>query len=198
MDEVPEGDWLCEECMFDDDIKNQKQDIVGIVDAVENTQSSAQAGTENANLCVNSDAKASDNDGNKTSKDRTSVKVSGKRHAEEPEVSSAAKKQAVEQTMGSPKTSSPSRIGALSRDSSFKNLDRGKAKSVHQFHSGPRSIDDTAETACSPTKGPRLQTPRGNTFLLCGELWVAYCGVSFVFHGDIIILSSNSFYRCFL
>ncbi|RVW20942.1 hypothetical protein CK203_110966 [Vitis vinifera] len=60
---------------------------------------------------------------------------------------------------GSPKSSSPSRIAALSRNGSFKNSDKGKVRPVHQTSSTTHS-SDIPETARSPTAGPRL-TPRG-------------------------------------
>lgn len=62
---------------------------------------------------------------------------------------------------GSPKPLSPTRPVALSRDSSFKSLDKGKLKSAHQTSFGNLAINDVLETARFPTTGPRLQTPKG-------------------------------------
>ncbi|XP_059625095.1 protein PARALOG OF AIPP2-like isoform X2 [Cornus florida] len=218
LDKVPEGDWLCEECKFDEKIENQKQVKFVIVDGNERNQSSGQVITVNANLfkkldtkdsdvegnktiedissakasvkrhadnievasaakvdgnernqviTVNAnlfkklDTKDSDVEGNKTIEDVSSAKASGKRHADNIEVASAAKRQSLEPFVLSPKMSSPSRIAALSRDCSSKNLDREKVKLAQQSASGPPSVFDTPETACSPTIGPLLQTPRG-------------------------------------
>ncbi|GMP70925.1 hypothetical protein CsSME_00029550 [Camellia sinensis var. sinensis] len=161
MDKVPAGDWMCEECKFDDEIKNLKEDKIVTVDGNDKNQSSGLASALDTNLCVKSDKKDSDVEGNKTNKDILSTKTSGKRCAENIEVASAAKKQALEPTVGSPNTSSPSRVAALSHDSSFRNLNKGKVKPAHHLTSGSCSIKDTSEAAFSST-GPRLQTTRGS------------------------------------
>ncbi|KAJ4829184.1 hypothetical protein Tsubulata_007878 [Turnera subulata] len=96
----------------------------------------------------------------KTSKATT--QSTGKRHAETVEVSSAPKRQAIETCMGSPKPSSPGKIPSLSRDSSFKSLDKGKVKHAHQASPGSQSSVDISETANSSSTGPRLQTPKGS------------------------------------
>ncbi|XP_028083171.1 uncharacterized protein LOC114284471 isoform X4 [Camellia sinensis] len=160
MDKVPAGDWMCEECKFDDEIKNLKEDKIVTVDGNDKNQSSGLASALDTNLCVKSDKKDSDVEGNKTNKDILSTKTSGKRRAENIEVASAAKKQALEPTVGSPNTSSPRRVAALSHDSSFRNLNKGKVKPAHHLTSGSCSIKDTSEAAFSST-GPRLQTTRG-------------------------------------
>uniref|UniRef100_A0A5B7AG95 PHD-type domain-containing protein n=1 Tax=Davidia involucrata TaxID=16924 RepID=A0A5B7AG95_DAVIN len=161
LDKVPEGDWLCEECKFNEDFEKQKQDKFGTVDGNKKTQSSGKATAVNTNLSVKFDTKDTDVEGNTTNKDILSAKVSVERHVENIEVISAAKQQTFEPIMGSPKTSSPSKIAALSHDCSFKNLEKGKVKPAHQLSSGMHSINDTLETTCSPTTGPRLQVPRG-------------------------------------
>uniref|UniRef100_A0A5B7AJ90 PHD-type domain-containing protein n=1 Tax=Davidia involucrata TaxID=16924 RepID=A0A5B7AJ90_DAVIN len=161
LDKVPEGDWLCEECKLNEDFEKQKQDKFGTVDGNKKTQSSGKATAVNTNLSVKFDTKDTDVEGNTTNKDILSAKVSVERHVENIEVISAAKQQTFEPIMGSPKTSSPSKIATLSHDSSFKNLDKVKVRPAHQLYSGMHSINDTSETACSPTRGPRLQAPRG-------------------------------------
>lgn len=86
---------------------------------------------------------------------------SGKRHAEIVEMASASKRQAVETSLASPKSSSPSRITSLSRDSSFKSLDKGKVKIAHQTSFVNRFSVDILEVARPSSNGPRLQTPKG-------------------------------------
>jgi hypothetical protein len=66
---------------------------------------------------------------------------------------------------GSPRPSSPGKIVALSRDSSFKSLDKAKVKSAQH--------NDILETARFPTTGPRLQTPKGKL--------IAFAGFAFYF-----------------
>uniref|UniRef100_A0A2P2M0I1 AIPP2-like SPOC-like domain-containing protein n=1 Tax=Rhizophora mucronata TaxID=61149 RepID=A0A2P2M0I1_RHIMU len=85
----------------------------------------------------------------------------GKRHAEDTELASASKRRVIKTNLGSPKPSSPSKIAALSRDSPFKNLDKGKAKPAHQVSSGNHSSIDIPDIARSSSFNPRLQTPKG-------------------------------------
>uniref|UniRef100_A0A2P2M0K8 Zinc finger PHD-type domain-containing protein n=1 Tax=Rhizophora mucronata TaxID=61149 RepID=A0A2P2M0K8_RHIMU len=88
-------------------------------------------------------------------------RIAGKRHAENIELDSALKRQAIETSLGSPKPSGPSKIVSLSRDSSFKNLDRGKVKPAHEASFGNRPSIDIPDIACSSSLNPRLQTPKG-------------------------------------
>ncbi|GMJ12223.1 hypothetical protein like AT5G16680 [Hibiscus trionum] len=100
-----------------------------------------------------------DSEGKKANRLTSSTQILGKRHAENLEGASALKKHAVELNMGSPKSLSP-KVPALSREGSFKNLDKGKVKSSPKLSLGNYSGNDMAETVCSPTSGPRLQSPK--------------------------------------
>lgn len=198
LDEVPKGDWLCQECKFEER-KNQEKDKHGAVDGVGKFQFSGYLGSKNAHLVGKSGGKDADVEGDKTDKDNSIVLISRKRNAEDAEVSSVAKKQALEPIIGSPKTSIPNRVGVLSRNSSIKNLDRGKVKPSHQFPPGAHPGDDTPETA-SPT-GTQQQTARGNTLIFNTTLFaklhlydVVYCDVFFDFHGNIKLSSSSDRY----
>ncbi|XP_058206469.1 uncharacterized protein LOC131319981 isoform X4 [Rhododendron vialii] len=163
MEKVPEGDWLCEECKFDEEIKDPKQDTTVTVDGYDKNQSSGQATPvekplEIDHTKIKKTLTDSDVEGNRPYKDILSGKAAGKRHADNTEVAATVKRQALETTVGLPKASSPSRIAALSRDFSFSNLDKGKVKSAHQLSSGTSS--DNSKAAFSP-KGPRGQTSQG-------------------------------------
>ncbi|XP_010420369.1 PREDICTED: uncharacterized protein LOC104705960 [Camelina sativa] len=79
---------------------------------------------------------------------------SGKRYADKIEAAPDAKRQAVEAPTGSPKKSILPRTGALSRETSFKGLDRLKGKLNHQT-----SFSDDTESARST--GSQLQPPKG-------------------------------------
>ncbi|XVF06832.1 hypothetical protein REPUB_Repub06bG0085100 [Reevesia pubescens] len=103
-----------------------------------------------------------DAEGKKASKLSSSTRSLGKRHTENLEGALAPKRQAVETNIGSPKSLSPSRVSALSRESSFKNLDKGKVRPSPQSSLSNHSGNDMPETVRSPTSGPRLQTPKGN------------------------------------
>ncbi|XP_011012545.1 PREDICTED: uncharacterized protein LOC105116774 isoform X5 [Populus euphratica] len=90
-----------------------------------------------------------------------STQSSGKRHAEHMELALAPKRQATETSLASPKSCSPSRIAAVSRDTSFKSLDKGKVKIAHQTSFGNRSNIDLPEIARPSVNGPHVQTPKG-------------------------------------
>ncbi|KAL0887765.1 hypothetical protein Bca101_011748 [Brassica carinata] len=117
LNEVPEGDWLCEEC---EEAEKQKQE--------------AKRKIETEIIL--------------------SPHSSGKRHADKIEAVPDAKRQAVEGSTGSPKKSTLPRIGPLSRETSFKGLDRPRGKLNHQS-----SFSDTTEGARST--GLQLQPPKG-------------------------------------
>lgn len=91
----------------------------------------------------------------------SSTYVSGKRIAENMEVAPAAKRQALEMSLGSPKSSSPNRMGVPSRESSFKNLHKERVRSAQQTCIGNQSTNDMLETPRASNAGPRLQTLKG-------------------------------------
>ncbi|CAH8271313.1 unnamed protein product [Arabidopsis lyrata] len=118
LNEVPGGDWLCEECAEETEKKKQEAKRKRETEVTLNTHSS------------------------------------GKRHADKIEAAPDAKRQAVEASTGSPKKSILPRIGALSREASFKGLDRLRGKLNHQT-----SFSDDTESARST--GSQLQPPKG-------------------------------------
>ncbi|KAG7555514.1 Zinc finger PHD-type [Arabidopsis suecica] len=118
LNEVPGGDWLCEECA--EEAEKQKQD------AKRKRETEVTLNTHS----------------------------SGKRHAEKIEAAPDAKRQAVAASTGSPKKSILPRIGSLSRETSFKGLDRLRGKLNHQT-----SFSDDTESARST--GSLLQPPKG-------------------------------------
>ncbi|MCD7455745.1 hypothetical protein HAX54_029422 [Datura stramonium] len=151
LQKVPEGDWMCEECKFDEEMKNRKEDKSVKFDGNGKSYPGGQIAVGNTGVTIKTEAKPPDFDSDIAS----DAKTSGKRRMDDTEVSSAAKKQALEPVSGSPKTLSPKKLPALSRESSFKNSDKGKLKSANQISSGGLSVHDT------PAWGSRLQTSRG-------------------------------------
>lgn len=97
IDQVPEGDWLCEECKLSEENKR--------------TNSSGQTDTEPASTFIKPGSKRPAGEESRASKDQ--IKVSGKRRLEESESFTSVKKQALEMITGSPRTSSPSRLHAV-------------------------------------------------------------------------------------
>ncbi|KAK7263981.1 hypothetical protein RJT34_31582 [Clitoria ternatea] len=98
----------------------------------------------------------------KVHKVSSTSQFSGKRPCESMEVATAAKRQALESSTGSPtaSTSSPKKIGPLSRESSFKSLDKGKVKSGQQIPTRNQLGGNDIELARSLSIGPRSQTAR--------------------------------------
>ncbi|KAE9620217.1 putative chromatin regulator PHD family [Lupinus albus] len=105
-----------------------------------------------------------DDEGEKHHKYSSTSQVSGKRSSERVEVRIAAKRQALETNRVSPKASSPKKMISLSRESSFKSLDKGKRDLGHQIPIRNNAGGSDIELARSLSAGPRNQ-PTKSTFL---------------------------------
>lgn len=93
---------------------------------------------------------------------------SGKRLAENLEAAPAVKRQTIETNIGSPKSSSPSRVAALSRESSFKSIDKGKMRPSSHISLGNHPNNDMSEATRSPTSGSKLQESKGKKITSVG------------------------------
>ena len=141
------------------------------------------------------------------SKASSSAHVSSKRLVENIELAPPAKRQALETSLGSPKSSSPNRVAALSRDSSFKNLDRERLRPVQQTSSGKQSTNDMLESARSPVGGPRLKMHKGKqiAFAACTCFYICSYICCFFFQppiyfmrwGKVYLLICSSAYVCY-
>ncbi|OIV99648.1 hypothetical protein TanjilG_17458 [Lupinus angustifolius] len=105
-----------------------------------------------------------DNEGEKHHKDSSTSQISGKRSSDRVEVGITAKRQALESNIVSPKASSPKKMVSLSRESSFKSLDKGKVEPGHQIPIRNNASGGDIELARSLSAGPRNQ-PTKSTFL---------------------------------
>ncbi|XP_050225698.1 uncharacterized protein LOC126675142 isoform X2 [Mercurialis annua] len=112
---------------------------------------------EECKLAEETEKQKQDAEGKRMNKE--SRQSSLKRPAETTDVTSTSKRQAVETSFGLPKSSSPTRTGALSRDNSFKGWDKGKAKVAHQTSLANNSNMDILDNARSSI-GPRVQTSK--------------------------------------
>ncbi|XP_011084637.1 uncharacterized protein LOC105166844 [Sesamum indicum] len=151
MEKVPEGEWLCEECKTMDQEGVGRQEKNGGMDENEKNNSSGQASSEYVN--------GSDVEGPRT---KGYMRIPCKRHRDDAdsEVSSIAKKPALEPTVRSPKTSSSSKLAALSRENSLKYTDKGRLQSSHHSSSDTVPVNDTTESASSASN-LRVNTSRG-------------------------------------
>ncbi|WCJ27758.1 RING/FYVE/PHD zinc finger superfamily protein [Euphorbia peplus] len=87
-----------------------------------------------------------------------------KRLIETGDVAPASKRQAIETSFGkvsSPNSSSPTKSSSLSRDSSFKGLDKGKVKLAHQTSFANHTGFESSETIRSSSIASRLQSSKG-------------------------------------
>lgn len=100
---------------------------------------------------------------------------SGKRLSETTELAPVAKRQALESSTGSPKSSSPKRIVALSRESSMKSLDKGKVKPDNQMPIRNHTGGDNMEITRSPSTGPHGLLRKGM------DLSTLFCAFFFFF-----------------
>ncbi|KAG6426633.1 hypothetical protein SASPL_110860 [Salvia splendens] len=150
LEKLPEGEWLCEECNTLELAGKGKQEKIGSVYENEKNNSSGRV-SENLN---NSDV-----EGRRT---KSSTKNPSKRlrDDEDAEVSSIAKKPALESTVRSPKSSN-SKQAVLSRMSSLKNLDKGRLRSPNRSTLDTIPANDVTELA-KPSLDARGLNLRGN------------------------------------
>ncbi|CAL0332064.1 unnamed protein product [Lupinus luteus] len=115
---------------------------------------------EECQYAVETEKQRLDVEEKKPPKVSSTSQFSGKRISENIDVAPAPKRQALESSTGSPKMSSPRKLAQLSRESSFKGLDKGKVKPCHQMpvrnHPGGRD----KEIARSLSVGPRGQSSK--------------------------------------
>ncbi|XP_038695232.1 uncharacterized protein LOC119992556 isoform X1 [Tripterygium wilfordii] len=125
---------------------------------------------EECKFAEESESQKQDAEVKRVNKASPSIPNSGNKHAENMEVASPSRRQAIEPNTVSPKSSSPPntvspksssphRTATLPQDSSF-NLDKGKAKPTQKSF-GNQSGNDILETVRSPTTSMRLHPPKG-------------------------------------
>ncbi|KAL6503995.1 hypothetical protein OROGR_025918 [Orobanche gracilis] len=134
LTEVPEGEWLCEECQALERVGNLREEKMGIMDEnVENN--SGHTSSEYVN--------SSDVEGQKT---KGYVRIHSKRHRDDDdaEVSSVVKKPALESKLGSSRPSSSGKTAALCLENSVKKLDKGRLQSSDDI-----PVNDATESASS-------------------------------------------------
>lgn len=162
LDKVPDGDWMCEECKSIELVTNERPEKIGIVDQNEIYNSSGQESSEYVN--------SSDIERLRT----RGCMSPGKRLRDDAdaEVSSIVKKPSLESTVGSPKTSSSSKTGALSCENSTKNLDKGRLLSSHHSSFDTVLVNDTPESA-QIASNLRVQNFRG--YIICINIVLLIC-----------------------
>lgn len=123
LDEVPEGDWLCEECKACEEMERKRRGDSEILGGRERSKRISDSLQEKKDPSLA---------GIRANNDSLTRHLTNKRRGSDIEVDPVVKKQVLESMVQSPTTSSPARDGALSRDNSFKNKDKMNAKLTHQ------------------------------------------------------------------
>lgn len=161
LDKVPEGDWLCEECKFNEEMEERKHEHSKMLGTNERSKSLGRTGPVNCDLSVKLDSEDPFCERSKMKNVSLIKQVPCKRSGDSFEAGPTSKRQALESSIGSPTTSSPSRVAFLSKDCSFKNLDKMKGKPTNQTSTGTESSGDSSEIARSLTTNS-LNLPKGN------------------------------------
>ncbi|PIA39914.1 hypothetical protein AQUCO_02600398v1 [Aquilegia coerulea] len=167
MDKVPEGDWLCEVCQMKEEANQRKNKLETVLGAPKisslSEKSEKSAGTLKSKISPKSGSQVPNTEADKSAKGAPPPRLFPKRLPDTLDLASAAKRQALESNAGSPKPGSPTKPKALSRDSSFKNLDKGKLNAIHPIP--PLGASASQETTRPPQNSskihPQLQSPRG-------------------------------------
>lgn len=146
LDKVPEGDWFCEECKYNEELEARKQEHTKLLGNIERSKSLGRTSSVNSDLSSKLDNKDSLGERSKLKTVSLSKQLPAKRSADNIEAGPTAKKQVLESSAGSPTALSPSRVSVLSKDYSFKNLDKTKGKPTHQFSTGTDSAGDSSES----------------------------------------------------
>ncbi|KAL5704309.1 hypothetical protein ACHQM5_022755 [Ranunculus cassubicifolius] len=177
LDNVPEGDWICEGCQLKEEDTSQKKNNAETVSETlqpsssnERIKKSKAVRTLDSKISPKSETQFSDEEVNKATKVAPSPRTSSKRPSEDLESPPASKRPALVSGVGSPKPPSPRKANTLSRETTFKNLDKGKVKPVHAVPTFSGSSSHNTEWAPmtslqnSSKSRPSPQSPRG-TFL---------------------------------
>ncbi|XP_059656784.1 ASI1-immunoprecipitated protein 2-like isoform X2 [Cornus florida] len=145
LDKVPEGNWMCEECMLYEGTEKQTQNKYGkLVGSSKGPalneihQDVGNSCTANPKTSLSSDDKDSNVDkSRRESRDKVSSiqQFPAKRLADNSESVSVVKRRALETSAESPRVSSPLRKSLLSRESSYKAVDGGKTKPTYKISS---------------------------------------------------------------
>ncbi|CAA0827983.1 RING/FYVE/PHD zinc finger superfamily protein [Striga hermonthica] len=151
--EVPEGEWLCEECQALERAVKRREIKIERMNEIEKNNS-GHTTSEHLN---NSDV-----DGQKT---KGLTRISSKRHRDDDdaEVSSLVKKPALESKLGSPRPLNSGKVAVLTRENSVKILDKGR---VQPQDIAP--VNDTTESGSSASdlrvRGFRGTFAKSNSF----------------------------------
>lgn len=169
LDKVPEGNWMCEECMLVEKSEKEKQNKL-----VKTDRSSE-------GLVLNELRKDSENSGTKSFKNSLEANVivpgveesrkkvvgstscfSVKRSAGSLEVMSVTKRRALQTSAKSPRVSTLCSRSKLCSDSSHENLNKENIRAAHDATSGDQSFGSTSVLVDKSTKfQPQSQMIQG-------------------------------------
>ncbi|KAA8522058.1 hypothetical protein F0562_012628 [Nyssa sinensis] len=153
LDKVPEGNWMCEDCMLQEETELQKQskfeEVAGTLQGTPLNEIHQTAGnSSNANIKTlhikGSIVEKSESDG------VGSTHFSAERPVGNSESGSSMKRRALETNVASPRVTRSYRRASLFGDSPYKILDKVKVKPAYDISSfGDKSSNNTPGNACS-------------------------------------------------
>uniref|UniRef100_A0A1D1YD19 Bromodomain adjacent to zinc finger domain protein 1A n=1 Tax=Anthurium amnicola TaxID=1678845 RepID=A0A1D1YD19_9ARAE len=175
LDKVPEGDWLCEECKLKEivtDKMEKTETLPGTLKVPCSNEKTQKVGsTINSKLLPKLDISTTDAEAPLASKGLKSPQMSAKRSSGIADIISLSNKKHSETSGASNMTASPSKKSMLSRESSFKNMDAGKAKQGNfappSKSQSPNSSSQVISRSAAPSPNSsrvqeQLQSPRGS------------------------------------
>ncbi|GMQ04373.1 hypothetical protein CsSME_00049812 [Camellia sinensis var. sinensis] len=163
LEKVPEGNWMCEDCLLQEEIEKQNQNKLEKVGRTPQGPSSNKnlqnAGNLNTNIrtCVELDTKGSDVEKSRRDKVGSISRICAKRPAGNLEFDSITKRRALETSVGSPRMSNPCKKSPLSQGSLHKNVDNVKVKPTCHV---PTFSERSPSSMISFSNSPKSQTNR--------------------------------------
>lgn len=171
LEKVPEGDWFCEECELNEELE-RRQEHLKLLGTIERSRSLGRTTSVNSEFSPKLENKDSFCERSKLKTFSVKKQLPSKRTEDSFEAGPTAKKQALESSTGSPTALSPSRV--LSKDSSFRNLDKTKGKSINQLSMGIEAAVDASENPRSPTRNSPQSLKGSSSCVACWKSLVNY------------------------
>lgn len=149
LDKVPEGDWMCEECMLMEETEKEERNKFMTTDGFSQRsfswQNSGNSGTCSFKNDLETNSKPSGIEESSEKVVGSTSCFSVKRSAGSLEVIPVPKIRDFEMSMGLPRLSTPKSKSVLRRDSSTKNVNKGMINTANDATFGSPSFERTKE-----------------------------------------------------
>lgn len=154
LEKVPGRGWMCEECMAKEETQKEMKCTIGFLKGSSLNQTRKNSGNSSTSKFENFlefESMDSTVSRSRTKSLDSAPQFSAKRPADSLETVPVTKKRTLETLTRPTKVPSPHKKDILSRDSSFRNLCKGKVKQAHETSFGDNSSNNTLQSACLPT-----------------------------------------------